>query len=140
MQDKQAEHVLSQQLGPVAADSSDVLSTHQGSSSNSAVQWPLPTSAQPGLGDLPQQEASSNWALMLLGNRVASPTTADVQVTTDASDPLVQLTDANAVVAAGDATATAAGGATVSEAETAEVQSQHIPETPKVPGSTAGAS
>ena len=55
-----------------------------------------------------------------------------LQVTTDASDPPVLLTDAPGIAQAGDAIAT--------EAEAAEAQSQYMPETPQVPGMTAGAS
>lgn len=130
-QDKQAEHVPSQQLDPTAADISHALSTDQVLAGKSAVQQPPPTSAQLGVGGLATARSEQQLGPDASGDRVVSPTVADVQVTTDASDPPVQLTDASGGVAVGDATAT--------EAEAAEAQSQRMPETPKVPGSTAGA-
>ena len=106
-QDKQAEQdVPSRQLDPTAADSPDVLATDQGLAGNSAVHQPQPTSAQPGIGDL--ATARSEQGPDASSHRVVSNTTADVQVTTDASDPPVLTNangNANSVTKAGDATA-----------------------------------
>ena len=130
-QDKQAEEGPLQQVNPTAAGSSDGLASDQGLADNSAVQQPQPTSAQPGFGDLATAGSEQQLSPDASGHRVVSPTSADVQVTTDASDPPVQLTDAPGVAAAGDATAI--------EVAAAEAPGQDMPETPKVSGSTAGA-
>ena len=129
LQDIQAELAQPQQPDLLVASSLDVVSTDQALASNSALQQPQSTPVQPGI-DKPgiarsEQQAASD----ALSDRVVSPASTDVQVTTNVSDPPVQMTDIS--------NGTEAASATAREARTA-AEGQRMPETP-IPALTAGA-
>ena len=128
LQDKQAELVQSQQLDPLVATSSDAVSTDL--ASNSALQQPQSTPAQPGFDYLGVATSEQQPASDASSDRVVSPASTDVQVTTNVSDPPVQMTDISHGTEAASATAT--------EARPAGAEGQRMPETP-IPGLTAGA-
>ena len=130
LQDKQAELVQLQQLDPLVANSSDVVSTDQAMASSSAMQQLQSTSAQPGFDNLGLAGSEQEPASDASDGRVASPALADVRMTTNASDPTAQMTDVT--------NAEEAGCAAASEAKAADAESLHMPETP-TPGLTAGA-
>ena len=124
--EKEAKLVQSQQLDPLVANSTDVLSTDQHLASNSLHS----TSAQPGFVNLGLARSDQQPASDASGGRVVSPTSANVQATTNASHPAVQMTDVTS--------AEVAGSAAASEVRAADAERQRMPETP-IPGLTAGA-
>ena len=123
VQSKQAELVQLQQLEqPLVADNSNALSTNQNLQSNSALQQPPSTSAQPGSNDLAIASSEQQLASDASDGAVVSPTSADVQVATNVSAPTVQMRDVTGVEEA--------GGSAASEARCADAESQRMPETP----------